>query len=246
MFIVGCVAVYNPATGKKEYYLFDEDAEIKWGQAMAQQFIMENKMVTDPRTISYVQNIGEKIGKNSHRSDLTYHFYIIDKNEINAFAIPGGHVFVYKGLLDKVNRDELAFVLGHEIGHINARHGLKKLGASLGFSILSGILLNDPDQQSVRQLTDQLYNLVSLGYSRSDEYQADSLGLEYVIKSGYNSSCAITLLEKFIDEEKKKGTSYVPVYLRTHPGAGQRIQNIEHKLLELKTLKSSGVNQKPE
>ena len=150
---------------------------------------------------------------------------------MNALAIPGGHIFVYKGLLDKVNEPELAFVLAHEIGHICARHSLKKLGASLGFSILATTLLRSPDQVQAKQMVNQLYGLVAMGYSRSDELQADNLAFDYTLDAGYNPQAAISLFEKL--NEASKGMISPPFYLSSHPHSDQRIKNIEGKLKEL-------------
>ncbi len=233
VFLSGCVAIYNPATGRKEWYLFDEQGEISWGNAMANEFIKQNKIVQDPEKITYLKTIGEKVARVSHRNNLKYHFYIIDEDQMNAMAIPGGHIFIYKGLLNRVSQQELAFVLAHEIGHISARHSLKKLGASLGFNILAATLLRRPEQATAKQMVNQLYDLVAMGYSRSDELQADSLGFDYVLAAGYNPKAAISLFEKFIQESKK--SPRVPIYLKSHPHAEERIKNIESKLAELKS-----------
>ncbi len=231
LFITGCVTVYNPATGKKETYLFDDKAEISWGDAMAQQIISENKMLQDPEVIEYVQNLGDQIAQESHRNYLRYHFYVIDDDTINAFAAPGGHIFVYRGLLQEVSEQELAFVLAHEIGHVCARHSLKRLGASLGFTLLTTILLRNPDQESTRKLTNQLYNLIALGYSRSDEYQADYLGLQYTAEAGYNPRASISLFKLFNKMEEKHGSQ--PLYLRTHPVPDKRIENVKKEMEKL-------------
>jgi len=228
VFLSGCITIYNPATGKNEHYIISEESEIKWGNAVASQFLETNKISEDKRLISYVDKVGQKVAGNSHRSNLDYHFYVIDEDVMNAFAVFGGHIFVYKGLLDKVNEDELAFVLSHEVAHICARHGLKRLQASLGFTILAGILLRSPDLASTQRIAGELFNIVSLGYSRKDELQSDSLGLEYLVKSGYDTSAAVSLFEKL--EQESKDAGYVPFYLRSHPYPQQRIKSIEEEI----------------
>lgn len=228
MLLAGCVSVYNPVTGRNEWYIFDEQDEISWGKAMAKEFIKENKLLKDQKQADYLSNIGESVAEVSHRNNLDYQFYIIDEDQMNALAIPGGHVFIYKGLLDKVEESELAFVLAHEIGHISARHSLKKLGTSLGFSLLASIFLKSPESNQAKQLVDQLYGLISTGYSRSDELQADSLAFDYVLNAGYDPEAAISLFEKLKAENKK--TTRPPFYLSSHPGPDQRIENIKGKL----------------
>ncbi|MBU1112250.1 MAG: M48 family metalloprotease [Candidatus Omnitrophica bacterium] len=224
----GCVSVYNPVSGKKEWYIFDEKGEVSWGDAMARQFIDENKINSDPEKNTVIAAIGNKVAAVSHRNNLTYHFYIIDAPEVNALAIPGGHIFVYRGLLDKVSQQELAFVLAHEIGHVSARHSLKQLGASLSVSVLAATLLRTPEQTQAKQMVDQLYGLISLGYSRKDELEADSLAFQYVNSAGYQPRAALTLFKKLEAENNNRGQ--VPFYLSSHPDPEARIKNIEDKL----------------
>ncbi|MFH1504277.1 MAG: M48 family metalloprotease [Candidatus Omnitrophota bacterium] len=228
VFLTGCITVYNPATDRKEHYFFSEETEVSWGKAVADRFVQTNEMSKGQQAISYLERVGAKVAQQSHRNNLQYHFYLIDKNEINAFAVFGGHIFVYQGLLDKVSEDELAFVLGHELGHICARHSLKRLQASLGFAILTGILLRSPDLASAQSLSSEVFNMVSLGYSRKDELQADSLGLQYTIKAGYDSAAVISLFEML--QKESKGAASIPFYLRSHPYPEQRIENIKKEI----------------
>ena len=225
--LVGCVSVYNPVTGKNEWYIFDEKGEISWGDAMARQFIRENRISTDSGQTALIKSLGEKVAGISHRNNLKYHFYLIDGPEVNALAMPGGHIFVYKGLADKVNQEELAFVLAHEVGHVSARHSLKKLGASLGFSVLAATLLRSPSQAEAKQMADRVYGLIALGYSRKDELQADDLAFQYTKSSGYNPKAALTLFEK-LKAQNNRGR--VPFYLSSHPDPDERIKNIEEKI----------------
>lgn len=231
IFLAGCVGIYNPVTGKQEYFIFNDASEVEWGAAMAQQLTQKFKMLDDPQLLNALQELGDKIGAVSHRSYLQFHFYIIDDKTINAFAAPGGHIFFYKGLLDELSEDELAFVIAHEIGHVAARHSLKSLGATLGYSILTGLLLGKPDQKEAKQLADQLFSLVSTGYSRTDEYQADGLGAEYSYKAGHDPRGAYSLFDLFKEIEKKE--KQIPYYARTHPLPDERKEGIRKKLEEL-------------
>lgn len=225
----GCVTAYNPATGREETYVMDDKAEVKWGESMARRFLREKDILEDDKKQNYVTKIGERLAAKSRRNYLQYHFYIIDKDELNAFALPGGYIFIYKGLLDKVSEDELAFVLSHEIGHICARHAVKRYGSGLGLGVLStasSILF--PGYGATQQSAERVVNLIMLGYSRQDEYLADSLGIEGVVKAGFNPEGAVSLLERFRDMELENMVS-APVYLRTHPLPVQRIENIRKK-----------------
>jgi predicted Zn-dependent protease len=232
--LYGCTSIYNPITGKKEYSMFDDKAEVEWGDNMAKQIKTQKKIIYDEALSEPLQKLGEKIAAKSHRNYLQYHFYIVDEDVINAVALPGGHVFVNRGLLEKCDEDQVTFVLAHEIGHINARHGVKVLEANLGFSVLSIALAAAAKNQDAANSAQQIYDLLSKGYSRGDELFADSLALKYTADAGYDPQAAIALFGIFKAEEKKSGANLVPVYLRTHPTPQVRIDNVQQKLKEMK------------
>lgn len=230
LFTGGCTTIYNPATQRNETYFISESTEISIGKNMTQDIIRKEKVVNDSKFTTYVNEIGKKIVKVSDRTNLDYKFYILDNKEINAFALPGGYIFVNKGLIDETDENELAFVLGHEVGHVCARHSIKRLQASLGFNLVVAIALRNPDYEAIQQALSVVANVVTLGYSRSDEFLADSLGVKYMYKAGYKPEGAISLLTKL----KKKDKGYPIVFLRSHPLPQTRIENIEKKIKVLK------------
>ncbi|MBT8143253.1 MAG: M48 family metalloprotease, partial [Gammaproteobacteria bacterium] len=117
----------NPVTGEKDLILMSEEREIAIGRQYHQQIMQEYKIYEDRDLQSYVQAIGERLAANSHRPQLTYHFTLLDSEEINAFALPGGYIYITRGLMAYLNNEaELAAVLGHEIGHVTARHAARK------------------------------------------------------------------------------------------------------------------------
>ncbi len=222
----GCVTIYNPATGKKEIYFIDENTEILIGKNLASQILREKKVCQDKELILYVNDIGQKVARASQRNYLKYHFYILEDKEINAFALPGGFVFVNKGLVDIANKDELAFCLGHEIAHICARHPVKRFQASLGVEFLLSIALRKPKYADLRRGLSIIYRIIALGYSRQDEFLADSLGLYYAYKAGFNPYGALTLLEKLKKQEK----THPIVFLSSHPPLEERIKKIKKRI----------------
>ena len=222
----GCVTIYNPATGKKEIYFIDENTEILIGKNLASQILREKKVCQDKELILYVNDIGQKVARASQRNYLKYHFYILEDKEINAFALPGGFVFVNKGLVDIANKDELAFCLGHEIAHICARHPVKRFQASLGVEFLLSIALRKPKYADLRKGLSIIYKIIALGYSRQDEFLADSLGLYYAYKAGFNPYGAVTLLEKLKRQEK----IYPIIFLNSHPPFEERIKRIKERI----------------
>ncbi|MCQ9205305.1 MAG: M48 family metalloprotease [Omnitrophica bacterium] len=224
--ISGCVTIYNPATGRKESYFINEESEISIGRNMADDIIRNKGIVNDHTLVAYVNQIGKSIAKISHRDSLNFEFYILDDTGMNAFALPGGYIFINKGLVEGTSEDELAFVIGHEIGHVCARHSLKRLQSSLGFDLLISIALGYSDYALVRDAVNITYNIIALGYSRKDEFFADSLGVGYVLKAGYKLRGAISLLRKL--ERLDKGEPLV--FLRSHPKPEARIEKIKEKI----------------
>ncbi len=230
--VSGCITIYNPATQRREIYFIDDNSEILIGKNLATQILkQEKKVVRDKTLLLWVRNIGEKIAKVCDRNYLQYNFYILDKKEMNAFALPGGYVFVNRGLVEKTNKDELAFCLGHEIGHICARHPVKRLQVSLGWNLLLTLALKGTKYADIKRGIDVIYNIIALGYSREDEFLADSLGVKYAYKAGFNPYGAISLLEKL---RREGGEDNSLVFLRSHPPINRRIENVKEKIKEIK------------
>lgn len=136
-FISGCSTEYNIVTEKEETFYYSTEKEVQMGQSMAREVDKKYKPVDDPLVQKRVEDIGKKIVSVCDRKDIDYHFKVLDDKEVNAVSLPGGFIYVFKGLIDKVdNDDELACILSHEVAHVVARHSIKKLQAIMGYSIL--------------------------------------------------------------------------------------------------------------
>lgn len=225
--ISGCATIYNPATEKKEFIFITTPMEVALGQNTAMQVAKQYTFIKDSRQVNKVTEIGEKLAKVSDRTDLKYHFSVVEDKEINAFTMPGGYIYINSGLLDITTDDELACVIGHEIGHVAARHIAKKLQAQLGYDILMNIAVQNASVRQMQQAIDITFNLVELGYSREDELLADRLGAKYAYKAGYNPYAMISFLKKLKEKDKDE---LGPVFLRSHPYASQRIQMMEKEI----------------
>ncbi|MCX5693405.1 MAG: M48 family metallopeptidase [Candidatus Omnitrophica bacterium] len=223
----GCATLYNPATEKKELILITTPMEVMLGQNTAMQVAKQYSFVKDPKQVNKVTEIGEKLAKVSDRTDLKYHFAVVEDKEINAFTMPGGYIYINSGLMDMTNDDELACVIGHEIGHVSARHIAKKLQVQLGYDILMNIALRNASVSQMQQAIGITFNLAQLGYSREDELLSDRLGAKYAYKAGYDPRAMITFLKKLKEKDKDE---MGPVFLRSHPYASQRIQMLEKQI----------------
>lgn len=163
--------------------LISTKQEIAIGESVAKQIEEKYPLVDDPELQARVDRIGKSIVAVCDRPDLPYTFKVLDVNEVNAMAAPGGFVYVFKGLIDLMpTDDELAGILGHEIGHVVKRHSMGQLEKNLGMTILFGSVFGD----SGVLLQTVALNAISAGYSRGDERQADLLGYQQSVKAGYN------------------------------------------------------------
>lgn len=229
LFLTGCATYYNPVTQKEEYTIYTEKDEIDMGIAIDKKLQRENKFVDTPE---YIKDIVEKLGKVSDRKHLTYTVRVIENKEINAFAVPGGFIYLYTGLLEKVeSEDEIANILGHEIGHICARDGINQLQKTLLYSIPATILLKDKSA-AIRKTINAAFTITMLKYSREQELRADKLGVTYAYKAGYNPEGMITFFKKLQEIEKKTPTLKI-TFLASHPDIEDRIKNVEKVIQDL-------------
>jgi predicted Zn-dependent protease len=224
------VTIYNPATGRKETLLIDTAHEVALGRDMDKQIQNKLKILNDPQMQNRLNYIGSKLAASSDRQDLVYHFKIVKDKELNAFAVPGGFIYVNSGLMDIANDDELAGVLSHEIGHIAARHSVKKLQTALGYQLIMGIALGLTGEQSVGSAMDIVFNVVNLGYSRKDELLADKLAVRYTKRAGFNPYGVVTFFEKLRKEAQAKGANYNLVFLSSHPPIEERIKKVDEEI----------------
>src|SRR3989338_191388 len=236
----GCATLYNPATEKKEIVLITTPMEVMLGQNTAMQVAKQYSFVKDPQRVNKVTEIGDKLAKVSDRTDLKYHFAVVEDKEINAFTMPGGYIYINSGLLEMTNDDELACVIGHEIGHVAARHIAKKLQTQLGYDILMNVALKNASVRHMQQAIDVTFNLAQLGYSREDEFLSDRLGAKYAYKAGYNPHAMISFLKKLNEKDKDQ---MGPVFLRSHPYTSQRIKMMEKEISTIISKVDASSNQ---
>jgi predicted Zn-dependent protease len=226
MTISGCVT--NPVTGNKEFSLLTPAQEKELGAQGDQEIVATYGVYDDAALADYVNQMGQKVAANSDAPDYGYTFRVLDSPIINAFALPGGYVYVTRGLLAYLEDDaQLAMVLGHEIGHVTARHAAKQYTnsqlANLGVG-LGAVLFED-----VRPFLGAIQTglqLLFLKYSRDDERQADELGVEYATRSGYQASEGAKFFETLNRMQGQQEGGALPTWQSTHPDPAEREQTI--------------------
>lgn len=194
--------------------------EISIGKNTAQELEKKYGVVDDAALQERVTAIGQRIVGVSARKDLPYTFKVLNTEEINALAVPGGFIYLYKGLVDYMPSDEeLAGVIAHEVGHIVKRHTVRTIEKNLGISLLFNILFQDRGAL----LQNLVFNAIMADYSRDDERQADELGFSYAMQAGYNPYSMLLTLHKL---KEKEGHAKYGLF-STHPDTGSRIGRVE-------------------
>ena len=219
-FVTSCAV--NPVTGERELTLLSESQEVALGSDADPSIVAQYGELNDPEILAYVQGIGERMVPVSHRPDLDFTFRVLDDPIVNAFALPGGYVYITRGILAYLNSEAaLAGVIGHEIGHVTARHGVQRytqqaiLGVGLGLgSVLSETFAN------YAGLAGQAAGLLLLKYGRDDERQSDELGVEYATALGYDTT---DMAEFFYTLNRlSPADGRLPSWMSTHPDPGER------------------------
>jgi predicted Zn-dependent protease len=237
----------NPVTGQSDFVLMSEADEVALGYKENPNILKQYGQYSNEALQAYVNEVGQRLARKSHRSNLQYHFTLLDSTEVNAFALPGGYVYITRGLLAYLNNEaELAAVLGHEIGHVTARHSVRQLSAAtakdLGYSITS-IFVPELQNEGVRQLYDVMGTALIRGYGREHELEADRLGAEYLARTGYDPQAMIGVIRvlknqelferQLAKEEQREPRVYHGVFA-THPDNDERLKQVVKAAEKLK------------
>jgi len=226
----------NPVTRQSEIMLISEAQEAQIGAEAAKQIQQEFGHYQGlPGLNAYVSEVGRKLAAHSRRKNLTYRFQVLDTPVINAFALPGGYVYVTRGILARMSsEDELAAVIGHEMTHVDARHSASQLSkqALAGFGLTALSILSPDVAQKAGGLVDASLQLAFLGYSRDDEREADEGGITYMEAAGYNPRGAAKMFHMFLALEEKEPSS-MERFLLSHPPTQERLEYAEARIAKL-------------
>jgi Zn-dependent protease with chaperone function len=217
-----CATEYNLATQKQESLLYGTEREKNIGAAIAQSIEKELPMSADVDVNERAEKILKRIVEVCDRQELVYTIKVIDEDKLNAVSLPGGYIYLYKGLIDKVKTDdELASVIAHEVGHITAKHAMKRMQ-----SVYSDLLLQIAAVTATNGNFSSGVNValtsIFFAHAREDEFEADALGIKYMKKAGYDPAQAVSML-KLLKADQDKEPSRPFSYWRTHPFLTQRI-----------------------
>ena len=239
----------NPATGKREFNIVSEQQEIAIGRQSHDEIIRQFGVYDEkPELNRLVDRIGKQIAAASERPNLPWHFTVLDTPMINAMALPGGYIYITRGMLERINsEDELAGVLGHEIAHVTARHSAQQISrAQLAqFGMVLGAVIAGPEAlQQYGQLAELGIGLLFQRYSRAQETQADLLGTGYMAEARYNPVGAERMLMT-LARLNKNPASGIDRYFMSHPDPAKRVRDVHQKVVEIRGMTSPGAFEPP-
>ena len=205
IFLCGCVTTeYSVGTHRQDIFLYSTEKEVAIGKSLAKEISHQLEISNNPLYIERLNKIASKIVEVCDRKEINYYFYVIDEDKKNALSLPGGYVYVYKGLMDILEDDELAFVVAHEIAHIVSRHAIKKLQAAMGANLIILATTRAKTSPNFHEGLSFALAQVMVAYSREDEFNADELAAKYLELAGFDSTVGIDVLDKLYREHKKE------------------------------------------
>jgi predicted Zn-dependent protease len=249
LFLVSCLVLggcaLNPVTGKSDFALVSEPEEINQGRSYHKEIIAAYGIYDDPALQQYVNRIGQSLAAKSHRAHLQFTFTVLDSPDINAFALPGGYIYITRGIMAYLDSEaELAGVLGHEIGHVTARHSVRQQAGQFASNLLSILITATTGTQTLGDLSQQLSTGLIRGYGREHELEADRLGAEYLHLIGYNPETMLEVIGVLKDQEvyettlaareNRPASIYHGVY-STHPRNDDRLKTVVRAAKKLST-----------
>ncbi len=234
LLLPGCAI--NPVTGKRDFALVSESEEIEQGRRFHAEIVRHYGLYDDPELQAYVDGLGQQLAGASHRAHLRYEFSVLDSPEINAFALPGGHIYVTRGILAYLDSEaELAGVLGHEIGHVTARHSVRQQSGQFASELFGVLIAATTGHGGLANLGQTVGTGIVRGYGREHELEADRLGAEYLHAIGHDPEVMLDVIGVLKDQEVYEVTraqregrepSVYHGVFSTHPRNDQRLKTV--------------------
>jgi predicted Zn-dependent protease len=236
LLLISC-ATTGPG-GKKSFILIPSSQEVSIGAGMADQIQKTETQLADPVWQAYINEVGQKIVKVCDRHDIDYHFAVIESDQVNAFAAPGGYIYFYTGLLREMHSEaEMAAVVAHETSHVVARHGMKQLQKALGVSLAYELAFGGEGAgQALDAAIGLGMGLIFAGYSRNAEREADNFGIHYMVKAGYHPDGALRMFETLASLGGGGAANIFERLSMSHPETQERIANARRDIEEMRPL----------
>jgi predicted Zn-dependent protease len=242
---VAAACATNPATGRRQLLLISEQEEIQLGRESDQEVRQQMGVYEDADLQRYVERVGRELVRSSYRTELPWTFTVVDEQAVNAFALPGGFVYLTRGILPFLqDESELAAVMGHEIGHVDGRHGVDAYSRQLlagGGLAIGGVFL--PEIRPFQGLAGAAFGLMFLKHSRDAELEADQLGVRYAAAQGWDPDGMAGLLSTLDRLDEASGSSRgVPNWALTHPPAADRVTRVQEAVAAARTPAAQATN----
>lgn len=229
MFLLCNSCSKNPVTGKRDFMLMSTQQEIAMGQQSDPEIVKSFGLYEDKNLQRFIEEKGQQMAAVSHRKDLKYEFKIVDSPVVNAFAVPGGYVYFTRGIMAHFNNEaEFAGVLGHEIGHITARHSAKQYSKAMlaQVGLIAGMVVS-PEFAQYAETAQQGLSLLFLKFGRDAERQSDKLGVEYSTKIGYDAQEMADFFQTLSRISGQSEGGRLPDFLSTHPNPEDRYRDVQ-------------------
>ncbi len=210
--------------------IFTDAEELQFGKEFVAQHERQVRLYTDPVVTNYINDLGQSLVRHSKRNDIPYTFKVVDTKGVNAYAVPGGFIYVHLDLIRAAkNESELAAVLGHEIGHIVGQHSMKRLTRVYGLEILKELILDEDDSTLKKVVAEVLAAGLLFRYSRDAERESDAYGVQNVYDAGIAPEGAATFFET-LSEIRGREPSTLEKFLSTHPVPSERVTNVRNQI----------------
>lgn len=225
--------------GQKSLILISTAQEVSIGQEMDRQVRANETVLADSAWQIYISEMGQRLVAVSDRSDLPFHFAVIESDQINAFAAPGGYVYFYTGLLREMDQEsELAAVMAHEISHVVGRHGIKRMQSIMGAALVLQLALGG-QSQDVQNLATTALGIAMSGYSRSQENEADQFGATYMTRAGWDPRGMVAMFNILQSLHGQRDLSFFEMLASTHPQTEDRIAAVSQQISAMRPLPAS-------
>jgi predicted Zn-dependent protease len=223
--LTGCVTT----EGGQQFNIISTQQEIELGQKMAKQLEGEERLLDDAVIQAYVSDIGRRLARNSPRADVSYQFKVIDEDDtVNAFAMPGGYMYVYTGLLRICdNEAQLASVMGHEIAHVASYHYGERATRVIGYQLIANIISSGSSATSAQLAAKYLPVFTELTFSRAQEREADRMGMDLLFRAGYKPESMVDFMQKLLEHERESGAPRRLAFMSSHPATANRVADLQ-------------------